>query len=304
MPAHRAKIRPMSRRLTLSLDAVIVAVTAEQPRILTTRPRGSEFPALPFGPLDTDRDPTLELGLRRWVTTQTGHELGYVEQLYTFGDRDRRRGASGSRLLSIAYLGLVKEAQPSPGAAWLDCYNVLPWEDRRAGVADLVANVLRPALGRWAGRSSTRRHRVDANFGGRRPWDPIRVLERYELLYEAQLVPEYQRDHDGTPDAALRSGAELAHDHRRIVATALGRLRGKLKYRPVVFELLPETFTLLRLQGTIEALTGKRLHKQNFRRLIAQGELLEATGAQDRPRRGRPAELFHFRREIVRARLY
>ncbi len=294
----------MPRRLTLSLDAVIVAVTAEQPRILTTRPRGSEYPALPFGPLDTELDPTLELGLRRWVATQTGYDLGYVEQLYTFGDRDRRRGASGTRLLSVAYLGLVREAQPSPGAAWHDCYEVLPWEDRRGGVPDLVANTLRPALSRWAGRNATRRHRVDSNFGGRRPWDPIRVLERYELLYEAQLVPEYRRDRRGTPDVALQSGTELAHDHRRIVATALGRLRGKLKYRPVVFELLPEKFTLFRLQRTVEALTGMRLHKQNFRRLIAQGELLEATGALDHPPRGRPAELFRFRREIVRARLY
>jgi hypothetical protein len=294
----------MSRRLTLSLDAVIVAVTAEQPRILTTQLRGSEVPSLPFGPLDTDVDPTLELGLRRWVATQTGYDLGYVEQLYTFGDRDRRRGASGTRLLSIAYLGLVTEAQPSPGAAWLDCYKVLPWEDRRGGDAQFVADEWLPALARWAGRSATRRHRVDANFGGRRPWDPIRVLERYELLYEAQLVPEYQRDHEGKPDTAVSSGTELAHDHRRIVATALGRLRGKLKYRPVVFELLPETFTLFRLQRTVEALTGMHLHKQNFRRLIAQGELLEATGTRDHPPRGRPAELFRFRREIVRARLY
>jgi hypothetical protein len=294
----------MGRRLTLSLDAVIVAVTAEQPRILTTRHRGSESPTLPFGPLDTDLDATLELGLRRWVGKQTGHDLGYVEQLYTFGDRERRRSASGTRLLSIAYLGLVKEAQPSPGAAWLDCYECLPWEDRRGGVAEIVTNVLLPALQRWAGRNAMRRHRVDANFGGRRPWDPIRVLERYELLYEARLVPEYERDRGATPDAVLQVGTELAFDHRRIVATALGRLRGKLKYRPVVFELLPDTFTLIRLQRTVEALTGMRLHKQNFRRLIAQGELLEATGTLDHPPRGRPAERFRFRREIVRARLY
>jgi len=294
----------MARRLTLSLDAVIVAVTADEPRILTTQPRGTDLPSLPFGPLDTDLDPTLELGLRRWVATQTGHDLGYVEQLYTFGDRDRRRGESGTRLLSVAYLGLVKEAQPAPSAAWLDYYEVLPWEDRRGGIPELVTNELLPALGRWARRNATRRHRVDANFGVRRPWDPIRVLERYEMLYEAQLAPEYQRDRGGTPDAGLRSGTELAHDHRRIVATALGRLRGKLKYRPVVFELLPETFTLIRLQRTVEALTGMRLHKQNFRRLIAQGELLEATGTLDHPPRGRPAETFRFRREIVRARLY
>jgi len=295
----------MARRLTLSLDAVIVVVTAEQPRILTTmRPVQDVTPALPFGPLDTDRDVTLELGLRRWVATQTGCELGYVEQLYTFGDRNRQRDAVGTRYLSVAYLALVKEAQPSPGAAWLNCYDILPWEDRRAGVPAIVPGLLLPGLARWAGKSAARRHRVEANFAGRRPWDPIRVLERYELLYDAQLIQEYQRDRCGKPKPGHAAGAELAYDHRRIVATALGRLRGKLKYRPVVFELLPETFTLLQLQCTVEALTGMRLHKQNFRRLVEHGQLVEATGTFERSARGRPAELFRFRREVVRARLY
>lgn len=289
----------------MSLDAVIVAVTAEQPRILTTvKPGKNAIPALPFGPLDTDWDATLERGLRRWVATQTGYELGYVEQLYTFGDRDRQRQTDGTRLLSVAYLALVKEAQPAPGAVWLDCYEVLPWEDRRSGVPGVVTRNLLPALKRWAGRDALRRHRVDANFGARRLWDPIRVLERYELLYEAGLVPEYERDRAQEPQPRFVAGTELAYDHRRIAATALGRLRGKLKYRPVVFELLPDTFTLFRLQRTVETLTGMRLHKQNFRRLIERGRFVEATGTFDRPARGRPAELFRFRREVVRTRLY
>lgn len=298
-------IGAMTRRFALSLDAVIVAVTEEQPRILTTVQSAPDgIPALPCGPLDAERDATLELGLRHWVATQTGRELGYVEQLYTFGDRNRQRDVGGTRHLSVAYLALVREAQPAPGAAWLDCYDILPWEDRRAGVPAVVTKSLLPALTRWAGRNTGRRHRVDANFSGRRPWDPVRVLERYELLYEAQLVPEYQRDHGRGPQRGLRTGIELAHDHRRITATALGRLRGKLKYRPVVFELLPEKFTLFQLQRTVEALAGMRLHKQNFRRLIEHGQLVEPTGTLDRPARGRPAELFRFRREVVRARLY
>jgi hypothetical protein len=300
----RGKIAAMSRRLDLRLDAVIVAVTDERPRILTAWMRGESVPSLPVGPLDTDRDVTLERGLRRWVAKRTGHELGYVEQLYTFGDRDRRRDARGVRLLSVAYLALIKEAQPASGAAWLDFYELFPWEDRRQGEVEVVTHELLPALVRWAGRNTERRHRLDANFGGRRPWDPIRVLERYELLYEARLVPESLRDRGRKPNPDLPAGIELAHDHRRIAATALGRLRGKLKYRPVVFELLPETFTLFRLQRTVEALTGTRLHKQNFRRLIGQGQFLEPTGTFDRPARGRPAELFRFRREIVRARVY
>jgi hypothetical protein len=94
----------------------------------------------------------------------------------------------------------------------------------------------------------------------------------------------------------------MALDHRRFLATALGRLRGKLKYRPVVFELLPATFTLLRLQRVVEALAGARLHKQNFRRLVEQGGLVEGTGLIETGTLGRPAELFRFRREVLRER--
>ena len=294
----------MPRRLSLSLDAVIVAVTTGQPRILTAMPTPAGIPALPSGLLDADADATLEIGLRRWISAQTGLAVGYVEQLYTFGDRDRQRSPDGNRHLSVAYLGLVREAQPATGAAWVNAYDLLPWEDRRAGMPDIVSREILPALASWSARDATRRHRVRANFGDRRAWDPIRVLERYELLYEAGLVPEFARDRGGRPVAGPAHGAELAFDHRRIVATALGRMRGKLKYRPVVFELLPETFTLLQLQRTVEALTGVRLHKQNFRRLVEGGRFLEPTRALERPARGRPAKLFRFRKEVVRARLY
>jgi hypothetical protein len=94
----------------------------------------------------------------------------------------------------------------------------------------------------------------------------------------------------------------MALDHRRILATALGRLRGKLTYRPVVFELLPPTFTLWQLQRVVEALAGVRLHKQNFRRLVERGGLVEGTGQHDLSTGGRPAERFRFRREVLRER--
>jgi hypothetical protein len=95
----------------------------------------------------------------------------------------------------------------------------------------------------------------------------------------------------------------MALDHRRILATALGRLRGKIRYRPVVFELLPAAFTLLQLQRTVEALAGLRLHKQNFRRLVETAGLVEGTGQIESRTGGRPAELFRFRREVLRERL-
>ena len=94
----------------------------------------------------------------------------------------------------------------------------------------------------------------------------------------------------------------MMFDHRRILATAIARLRGKMKYRPVVFELMAPSFTLLELQRTVEALQGLRLHKQNFRRLVAEQGLVEGTGKFAASARGRPAELFRFRRDVLRER--
>jgi hypothetical protein len=95
-------------------------------------------------------------------------------------------------------------------------------------------------------------------------WNEDLVLQRYELLYEAVLVKESPH----TSSSALLLGDAMHHDHRRILATGMARLRAKIKYRPVVFELMPPTFTLLQLQVAVEALAGRGLHKQNFRRLI------------------------------------
>jgi hypothetical protein len=135
-------------------------------------------------------------------------------------------------------------------------------------------------------------------------WDEEKVLERYELLYEAGLVEESRRDNgkpaSRAPDDML--GAAMMYDHRRILATAIARLRGKMKYRPVVFELMAPSFTLLELQRTVEALQGRRLHKQNFRRLVVEQGLVEGTGKFAPSARGRPAELFRFRREVLRER--
>ena len=94
----------------------------------------------------------------------------------------------------------------------------------------------------------------------------------------------------------------LPETQDRILATALSRLRGKLKYRPVVFELMPEAFTLSALQRTVEAISGVALHKQNFRRVVERTGLVEGLGRMDVETGGRPAELFRFRRELLAAR--
>ncbi len=284
--------------IALSLEAVIVAVTDERPRLLVVSADGGRQ-GIPSGPLDPDADKTLERALRRWVRHQSGLEVGYVEQLYTFGDRDRRIDAASTRWLSVAYLALVREEQPAPGSAWLDYYRLFPWEDRRAGAPDVLAELL-PRLEAWAAGDPARRSRFHVTFGvDPAPWDPMRVLERYELLYEACLVEEYFLDRRESLPHSVHSGLSLAHDHRRVAASALGRLRGKLTYRPVVFELLPGTFTLTQLQQTVEALVGSRIHKQNFRRLVERNRLVEGTGGSVSATGGRPAALFRFREDVV-----
>ena len=73
----------------------------------------------------------------------------------------------------------------------------------------------------------------------------------------------------------------------------------KIKYRPVIFELMPPDFTLTELQTAVEAISGRHLHKQNFRRLMEQQELVEETGAMTAGAAGRPAKLFRFRRNVM-----
>ncbi len=331
----------MDPQVVLGLNAVIVAVTEEIPRILTvSRPNpacektasprgkarhGDASDALPFGPFDPSIDRTLELGLRRWVREQTGMELGYVGQLYTFGNRNRDplEQEGGPRFISVAYLALVREERLSAGseALWRDIYRFFPWEDWRDGRPCLIERQIIPVLNAWVReatgrkRRAERRERCDITFGlGGAPWVSERVLDRYELIYEVGLASEAARDHSmasarpnsaGNPLPGSVSrfvGQPMALDHRRILASALGRLRGKLKYRPVVFELLPAAFTLLQLQRVLEALAGTALHKQNLRRLVESGGFVEGTGRLDARTGGRPAELFRFRRDVLRER--
>lgn len=90
----------------------------------------------------------------------------------------------------------------------------------------------------------------------------------------------------------------LAFDHAEILAYALQRLRYKLEYSAVGFELLPEAFTLSELQAAYEIILGEELDKRNFRRKILSAEVIEETG-EYRAGDGRPAKLYHFRDDAV-----
>jgi len=304
--------------IEIGLTAAIVAIEDNEPLILTASGgEGGTLAGLPFGPFDAVSHRTFEIGLRAWVEEQAGLRLGYVEQLYTFGDRGRHTQAGDTHVVSIGYLALTRPADNTaraPGATFEPWYRFFPWEDWREAKPAIIERDIFPELTQWAEqgeapettRALGRNDRVRLNFGTEGAhWDEERVLDRYELLYEAGLVEEARRD--GRPAALARKstpvlGASMRFDHRRILATAMGRLRAKLKYRPVVFELLPGEFTLTELQRTVEAISGRHLHKQNFRRLVESGALVEPTGVMSTQTGGRPAAQFRFRREVLQER--
>lgn len=289
--------------IRIGLSAVVMGLRLGEAVVLTTRAEDGSA-ALPFGPFDPARDRTFELALRAFVTAQTGFRPGYVEQLYTFGDLGRASpratpGPDRLREVSVGYLALTADAADTgpivrlgSEARWRPVLDFFPWEDHRQGRPPSLGP-LDGALDTWAEADPRRRARVHSLFAtpADQRWSDSRVLERYELLYEAGLVQEAARDAD-RDRSTLPSGAPMASDHRRILATGLGRLRSKLRYRPVLFDLVPPVFTLSDLQRAAEAITGISLHKQNFRRGVERTGLVSPTGRFSTGTGGRPAELF------------
>jgi hypothetical protein len=308
----------MTDAVVIGLSAVVIAIRDGEAVVLTVKPAHSTLTGLPFGPFDPTSDRTFEMALRTYVTEQTRFDLGYVEQLYTFGDKGREApraevGAGAARVVSVGYLALAPAAVDThaPDTAWTPWTRYFPWEDWRSGQPAIIEEAIAPVLRDWASGDEQRLSRVRLLFGlDGAPWNEERVLDRYELLYEAGLAPEAARDLSrslgGAPDEprALSPafGEPMISDHRRILATGLGRLRGKLKYRPVVFELMANEFTLSALQRAVEAISGASLHKQNFRRVVERTGLVEGLGRLDLDTGGRPAELFRFRREALSQR--
>jgi hypothetical protein len=246
---------------------------------------------------------SLQKSLREWVHQQTGIQPGHTEQLYTFADTHTD---GGYRRVRISYMTCLPpttertaENSPlrpvrfstngSPVNSLVSFYEYFPWEDRRHPAhAARLAPLLR-ALKLWAGQDAVRLQRCVTTFGlAGHTWRDELVLSRYELLWEAGLVQEATRQSEPTCDAGL----SMCHDYRHVLATALSRIRAKIRYTPIVFDLLASHFTLLHLQQAMEALAGRPMHKQNFRRLVLQQSLLEESEQMDVSGPGRPARLY------------
>jgi hypothetical protein len=216
--------------------------------------------------------------------------------------------------LAIDYLALSPPPEDDSGGNWRSWYEFLPWEDWRRHRPDVLTRWLDPAMAAWCSaddvadtvEQSTRRDRVQMAFGADEAhWDEERVLERFNVLADAGLVERFANPcapHHTLqwPEVPMEAtGTPMAPGHRRSLARAIGRLRTRVKSSPVVFDLVPERFTLFELQLAVEAILGPHLHKQNFRRLVEHMGLVEPAEGVNTRTGGRPAKLFRFRPQVL-----
>ena len=268
------------------LVAVLVSISHNTPHILTLD-HGRSFPS---GPLMVEHR-SLQKGMRNWVEHQTGLKLGHTEQLYTFADP---RHGHGHQMVRISYMAFIRQNSEHTLAEH-SIYDYFPWEDRRDPASTPLLHTIASRLRDWAAGNALCWQRCASIFGlDGHSWNDELSLQRYELLWEAGLVEE-----STWQNLPPLPGLSMARDYRRILATALSRMRAKIRYTPAVFDLLPRQFTLLQLQQAMESLAGRCMHKQNFRRLVQQQKLVSRTAEYDSPVQGRPAQLYQFAPEMA-----
>jgi hypothetical protein len=319
-PRHSAPARThQAEAVGVALTAAILAVRAGEPVVaVVPGARRADEESLPCGPFRPSEHRTLEGGVASWVQAQTGVEIAFLQQLYTAAEAEGAE-PDGQDLppptISISYLALVGPRQCSDRtpARWRTWYTFFPWEDWRYGRPECLTGIIE-RLEAWAVTQPEqpeplcaaggpqdgpqgRCQRVRMAFGtGGAGWDDEKVLERYELMQEAGI---FDLAGDDLGWRIPRLVHPLLGDHAGLLARAIGELRRAVKHRPVVFELMPDEFTLFELQRTVEAILGPHLHKQNFRRLVESGGLVEPTGEQRLRTGGRPARLYRFRRDVL-----
>ena len=187
----------------------------------TTEPHQNKW-CLPGGFLDIDEMP--EDNIRRKISDKSHIDKCWLEQLYTFCDLNRD---SRARVLSIAYLGLMNEAESK-------------------------------------------------EFESKSVW--------FTVQHSAGKPMSFQND-----DLILAE-SDFGFDHYNIIKIALERLQSKILYSDIIFNLLPEEFTLTQLQNVYEAILGKKDQAANFRRKVI--DLVQETGRYTSDKGHRPAKLY------------
>lgn len=198
-------------------------------------------------------DESVEESAYRELKEETNLEDIYIEQLYTFGDVKRD---PRMRIISTAYMALIKQEN-----------------------TDLKADTDARDVS-W--------FKLTYEFTENKKLK-IR-LESGEIVLEASLVLDSKGR--GENRIKIEESGGLAFDHAKIIGYALMRLRNKIEYTNLVFNLMPEYFTLTELQKVYEIVLGKELIKANFRRKIK--DLVTETERFSEEAGHRPSRLFKF----------
>ena len=202
-------------------------------------------------------DESVEESAYRELKEETNLENIYMEQLYTFGEVKRD---PRMRIISTAYMALIKPEN-----------------------IELKADTDARAVS-W--------FKLTYEFQGS---EKLKIrLENEETVLNAGLILD-NKGH-GESRIKIEESGELAFDHTKIIGYALMRLRNKIEYTNIVFNLMPEYFTLTELQKVYEIILGKELIKANFRRKIK--DLVTETGKFSDEAGHRPSRLFKFNSEV------
>lgn len=207
--------------INLSVDAVVFGYDASEGlSILLIKRKGNPFKgswAMPGGLVKENEN--LESAVHRELKEETGIEVNYLEQLYTFGKlkRDPR-----NRVVTVAYYGLVRQSN-------FELYASTDAEDAQ--------------------------------------WFNINGLPK------------------------------LAFDHGKIADVAIQRLRAKISYQPIGFELLDEKFPFSDLHRLYETLKGHSIDRRNFKKKFLQLKILEELAEKRSEGKGRPGSLFKFHKK-------
>ncbi|TCP23382.1 8-oxo-dGTP diphosphatase [Tenacibaculum skagerrakense] len=208
---------PAIQDIKVAVDAVVFGYDAKQLSVLLIKRGVEPFKdswALPGGLVMDDE--SLEIAVTRELKEETGVQIDYLEQLYTFGKpgRDPR-----NRVVSVSYFGLVRPNH-------------------------------------FKIQASTDAKEVQ--------WFPVKKLPK------------------------------LAFDHKLILETAKERLKAKLQYQPIGFDLLNKEFPFSDLENLYTTILDHKIDRRNFRKKILSFEIVEETDKMYQKGSGRPAKLFKF----------
>ena len=224
-----------------------------------------EMWSLPGGFVDINE--SLELGAKRKLKEKTGIDNVYTEQLYTFGDihRDKR-----TRVISVGNIALVEK-------------EIIKFEE---------VDSLKKSEWFWIDKALINTEKHEGYIENKYLLSLKSVNEKIEINYEITETIERSifRRKETFYKLLNSSTEELAFDHYKILDYGIDRLRNKVEYTPIAFNLLPRLFTVKELQNVYEAIMGREI--LNFRRKM--GEMIIETDEKIEGKAFRPAKVFKF----------